>query len=71
VRTLIDRARGVRGDERAWRIGADGEEKVAARLAKLPAEWTVLHAIRPSDSTRPISWPNAITSRAWRCDPGS
>ena len=35
VRTFVARALGVRNDERAWRIGADGEEKVAAQLEKL------------------------------------
>jgi hypothetical protein len=36
---------GVHTDERAWRIGADGEEEVGRRLAKLSAEWRVLHAV--------------------------
>jgi hypothetical protein len=35
----------VHTDERAWRIGADGERKVADRLARLPQAWTVLHAL--------------------------
>ena len=35
VRTWLARALGVRSDERAWRIGADGEEKVAAQLEKV------------------------------------
>jgi hypothetical protein len=38
----------VHTEERAWRIGADGEEKVAAQLAKLArkdARWQFLHAI--------------------------
>lgn len=48
VRTFVARVLGVHTDERAWRIGADGEEKVAARLAKLAKKdprWTFLHAI--------------------------
>lgn len=36
----------MRTDERAWRVGADGEEAVAAQLAKLGPEWRVLHAVR-------------------------
>jgi hypothetical protein len=45
VRTLLERAFRVHGEERAWRIGADGEEMVAAQLAALPPEWRVLHGI--------------------------
>lgn len=45
VRTLFARVLGVHTDERAWRIGADGEEAVAARLARLGSEWKVLHAV--------------------------
>lgn len=45
VRTFLKRALGVRTDERAWRIGADAEEAVAARLARLGARWKVLHAV--------------------------
>jgi hypothetical protein len=36
----------VKTDERAWRIGADGEQAVAEQLAKLGPEWRVLHAVR-------------------------
>lgn len=35
----------MKTDERAWRIGADGEEAVAARLARLGDRWKVLHAV--------------------------
>lgn len=48
VRTFLARALGVHTDERAWRIGADGEEKVAAQLRKLQSKdprWHVLHAV--------------------------
>jgi hypothetical protein len=45
VKTLAARVRDVHTDERAWRIGADGEEKVAARLGRLPEPWKVLHAL--------------------------
>lgn len=46
VRHVLARVVGARTDERAWRIGADGEEAVAARLASLGAQWRVLHAVR-------------------------
>ncbi len=49
VRTLFARVLGVHTDERAWRIAADGEEAVAARLAKLGPEWKVLHAVPVGD----------------------
>jgi hypothetical protein len=48
VRTLLARVLRVHTDERAWRIGADGEEKVAARLAKFAKKdprWCCLHSI--------------------------
>lgn len=45
VRTLFARALGVKTDERAWRIGADAEEEVGARLATLGDRWKVLHAV--------------------------
>lgn len=41
----VARAFNAKTGERAWRIGADGEEAVAARLAKLGPEWRVLHAV--------------------------
>ena len=48
VRTFLARVLGVHTDERAWRIGADGDEKVAAQLVKLASKdprWHVLHAV--------------------------
>ena len=35
VRSRVARVMGVHTDERAWRVGADGEEEVGRRLAKL------------------------------------
>lgn len=49
VRTVLARLLGVKTDERAWRIGADGEEAVAAQLAKLGPTWRLLHAVRVGD----------------------
>ncbi|MCW2867563.1 MAG: hypothetical protein JWR20_1751 [Marmoricola sp.] len=48
VRNTLARVLGVKTTERAWRIGADGEEKVAARLGKLARKdprWRFLHSI--------------------------
>ena len=39
ARTLLR----VHDDERAWRRGAEGEEAVGRKLAKLDDRWTVLH----------------------------
>jgi hypothetical protein len=49
VRTFAARVLGVHTDERAWRIGAAGERRVAARLERLPDPWTALHAIPVGD----------------------
>lgn len=49
VRHALARLVGARTNERAWRIGADGEEAVADQLAKLGPQWRVLHAVRVGD----------------------
>ncbi len=52
VKTVLARVLGVHTDERAWRIGADGEEKVATQLAKVAKKdprWRSLHAIPVGD----------------------
>ena len=54
VRTFLARALGVKTDERAWRIGADGEEAVAARLARLGDRWKVLHAVPVGENSSDI-----------------
>lgn len=46
VRGALARFVGAKTEERAWRIGADGEQAVAAQLAKLGPDWRVLHAVR-------------------------
>lgn len=45
VLNFVARLLGVKTDERAWRVGAKGEEKVANELAKLGPAWRVLHAV--------------------------
>lgn len=48
VRTALARVLGVKTEERSWRIGAEGEEKVAAKLAKVAKRdprWRFLHSI--------------------------
>lgn len=45
IRTFFDRVRGRHTEERAWRVGAGGEERVARELAKLGLDWRVLHGV--------------------------
>jgi hypothetical protein len=42
---LKDERSGIYTEERSWRIGADGEEKVGRVLATLPLVWRVIHSI--------------------------
>jgi hypothetical protein len=52
VKTVLARVLGVHTDERAWRIGADGEEKIGNLLAKLARKdprWRFVHAIPVGD----------------------
>ena len=67
VRTVLARLLRVHNDERAWRIGADGEEMVAARLAKLAGKdprWKFLHAVpvgeRGSDIDHVVVGPGGV-----------
>lgn len=45
VLNLVARVLGVKTDERNWRVGAKGEEKVAGQLAKLGEGWHRIHAV--------------------------
>ncbi len=78
VRTFLARVLRVHTEERAWRIGADGEEKVAAELAKLAQKdprWTFLHAIpvgeRGSDIDHLVVGPGGVFSLNAKHHPGS
>lgn len=78
VRSLLARVLGVHTDERAWRIGADGEQKVAAQLAKLAAKdgrWQSLHALpvgdRGSDIDHLVIGPGGVFSLNAKHHPGS
>jgi hypothetical protein len=78
VRTLLARALGVHTEERAWRIGADGEEKVAAQLAKLVRKdprWRVIHAIpvgtRGSDIDHLVIGPGGVFTINTKHHPGA
>lgn len=43
VRSFLGRLTGVHTSEAAWRKGEQGERLIADQLARLPAEWTILH----------------------------
>jgi hypothetical protein len=45
VKTFVARVLRVHTEERAWRVGADGEEEVARRLRKLTDSWRFVHAV--------------------------
>lgn len=64
VRTLLCRLLGIHTDERAWRIGADGEQRVGRRLARLGDAWHVLHAVpvgtRGSDIDHIVIGPGGV-----------
>jgi hypothetical protein len=49
VWTLLARVAGVHTEERAWRVGARGEELVGKELAKLGPDWRVLHSVPLGD----------------------
>jgi hypothetical protein len=77
VRTFFARVLGVHTDERAWRVGADGEEKVAGQLAKLikgDPRWRVIHAIpvgdRGSDIDHLVIGPGGVYSLNAKHHPG-
>lgn len=67
VKSVFARLLGVHTDERAWRIGADGEEKVASQLGKVQKQdprWRLLHAVpvggRGSDIDHVIIGPGGV-----------
>lgn len=45
VFNFVARVLGVKTEERSWRVGAKGEEKVAGELSKLGDAWHRLHAV--------------------------
>ncbi len=74
-KTFAARVLRVHTDERAWRVGADGEEKIAARLARLPGTWRVLHAVpvgtRGSDIDHLVVGPGGVFTVNTKHHPGA
>jgi hypothetical protein len=64
VKTFVARVLGVHTDERAWRVGCDGEREVGRRLAKLDDSWHVIHAVpvgeRGSDIDHVVIGPGGV-----------
>jgi len=64
MKAILARLLGVHGDERHWRVGADGEEEVAWRLRKLGKGWHVLHSVpvgnRGSDIDHVVIGPGGV-----------
>ena len=75
VRTFAARMLGRHTDERAWRIGADGEELVAVELDKLGDGWQALHAIpvgtRGSDIDHLVIGPAGVFTINAKHHPGA
>lgn len=75
VGTFLTRAFDVKTDERAWRVGAGGEETVGARLEKLHKHgWHVLHAVpvgeRGSDIDHVLVGPAGVWTLNTKTHPG-
>jgi hypothetical protein len=78
LRTGMARLFGVKNEERAWRIGADGEEKVAAVLEKLARKdprWCFLHAVpvgeQGSDIDHVVIGPGGVYTLNAKHHPGA
>lgn len=78
VKTLLARVLRVHTDERAWRIGADGEQKVAAQLGKAVKKdhrWRFINAIpvghRGSDIDHLLNGPGGIFTINAKNHPGA
>lgn len=78
MRTFLARVLMVHTEERAWRIGADGEEKVGAQLDKLiqrDPRWRAIHAIevgeRGSDIDHLVIGPGGVYSLNAKHHPGA
>lgn len=78
IRAALGRILNARTDERAWRIGADGEEAVGAQIARLNAKnpyWTAIHAIpvgdRGSDIDHLVIGPGGVFTINSKHHPGA
>src|SRR5665213_35704 len=74
VKTAISRLCGIKTPERAFRIGADGEEMVGRELGRLCPRWAVLHAVpvgeRGSDIDHVVIGPGGVFTLNTKHHPG-
>lgn len=75
VGTFLARTFDMKTDERAWRVGAGGEETIGARLEKLRRHgWHVLHAVpvgdRGSDIDHVVIGPGGVWTLNTKTHPG-
>jgi hypothetical protein len=75
VGTFLARTFDMKTDERAWRVGAGGEETIGARLEKLRKHgWHVLHAVpvgdRGSDIDHVVIGPGGVWTLNTKTHPG-
>ncbi len=73
--TSVARLLDVKTDERAWRVGADGEETIGAKLEKLTKRgWHVLHSVpigtRGSDIDHLLIGPGGVWTINTKNHPG-
>jgi hypothetical protein len=50
VRAFVARLFDAHTDERAWRLGAEGEQLVAAQLERLGSAWHIIHSVTLSET---------------------
>jgi hypothetical protein len=75
VGTWLARTLDVKTDERAWRVGADGEETIGAKLEKLTKDgWYLLHSVpvgkRGSDIDHVVIGPAGVFTVNTKKHPG-
>jgi Nuclease-related domain len=74
VRNLVARLLGVPTDERAWRVGAKGEQKVGRKLVSLPEGWHHLNAVpignKGSDIDHVVIGPGGVFTINTKHHPG-
>jgi hypothetical protein len=76
VRAFMQHVLDVKTDERNWRVGADGEETIGAKLEKLTKHgWHVLHAVpigdRGSDIDHVVIGPGGVFTLNTKTHPGA
>ena len=64
VATFLARVAGIHTDERAWRLGDNGEVAVAHELGRLDSRWRALHSVpvgaRESDIDHVVIGPGGV-----------